>query len=109
MVGGYARGSVRICNLNEQYERGAVPQVARGAVHDLRHEALISDPKNTLKDLCGFLGLNAGVSYYADCASIIFKSSHKSRSEVEWNQELIDSVNQQMSTFPFLAGYAYDD
>jgi hypothetical protein len=85
------------------------PQVARGSVHDLRHEALISDPKNTLKDLCGFLGLRAGDSYYADCASIIFKSSHKSRTEVEWNRELIDSVKQQMSTFPFLTGYAYGD
>lgn len=84
-------------------------QVAPGAVYDLRHEALISDPKNTLKDLCGFLSLSAKNSYYADCASIIFKSSHKSRNEVEWNQELIDLVKQQMSKFPFVAGYAYDN
>ncbi|MGH7853042.1 MAG: sulfotransferase family protein [Candidatus Binatia bacterium] len=84
-------------------------QVAPGAVHDLKHEALITDPKNALKDMCGFVGLSAGESYYVDCASIIFKSSHQTRNDVEWNEELIDSVKQQMGKFSFLAGYGHDD
>lgn len=85
------------------------PQVASGAVHDLKHEDLINNPQNTLKDLCGFVGLSADPSYYSDCASIIFKSSHKTRQDVEWSPELIASVKQQMSRFPFLSGYTYED
>jgi hypothetical protein len=84
-------------------------QVTPGAVYDFRHEALINNPRNTLKDLCGFLSLSAGEDYYTDCASIIFKSSHKTRTDVEWNQELINSVKQQLDKSPFLAGYRYDD
>jgi sulfotransferase family protein len=85
------------------------PHVAPGAVHDLRHETLITDPKSALKDLCGFVGLSAGESYYNDCAGIIYKSPHKSRHDVKWTPELIDSVKQQMGRFPFLDGYSYDN
>jgi sulfotransferase family protein len=94
-----------MCEIVERLK----PQVAPGAVHDLKHEALITDPKNTLKDLCGFLGLSAGESYYSDCAGVIYKSSHKTRNDLEWNHELIDSVKREMSRFPFLDGYCYDD
>ena len=94
-----------MCEIVERMK----PQVAPGAVYDLRHEALINNPKNTLKDLCGFFGLSAGEDYYTDCASIIFKSSHKTRADVEWNPELINSVKRQMDKYPFLAGYAYED
>jgi hypothetical protein len=94
-----------MCEIVERLK----PQVTPGAVYDLRHEALIDNPKNTLKDLCGFLSLSAGEDYYTDCAGIIFKSSHKTRTDVEWNPELINSVRERMDKFPFLAGYGYDD
>ena len=80
-----------------------------GVVHDLKHEALLGNPKGMLKDLCAFLGLNADERYYDDCASIIFKSPHKTRADVDWNQELIESVRQQMGRFSFLCGYSYKD
>jgi hypothetical protein len=78
-------------------------------IYDLRHEALVQNPMGTLKDLCGFLDLSADDKYYEDCASIIYKSVHKSRTEIEWTAELIDSVKEQISRFNFFSGYAYDD
>ena len=84
-------------------------ELAKGAVHDLRHEHLVADPKVTLKGLCDFLGVSADESYYEDCASIVYKSPHKSRSEVPWNQELIAAVKSRMSRFGFLEGYSYDE
>ncbi len=94
-----------MCEIVERLKRYAAP----GAVHDLKHEALIAGRQNTLKDLCGFVGLNAPESYYNDCASIIYKSSHKTRHDVEWTPELIDSVKQQASKYGFLDGYTYED
>lgn len=84
-------------------------ELADGAVHDLRHEHLVADPKVTLKRLGEFLGVSADESYYEDCASIIYKSPHNSRSEVTWSQELIADVKSRMSRFSFLRGYSYDE
>ena len=94
-----------MCEIVEELK----PQVAYGAVHDIKHEALITNPKSTLKDLCGFVDLSAGDSYYNDCASIIYKAPNKSRHNVEWTPQLIDSVKQQMGRFPYLDGYSYAD
>ena len=94
-----------MCEIVERLKSYAAP----GAVHDLKHEALIAGPQNTLKDLCGFVGLSARESYYNDCASIIYKSSHKTRHHVEWTPALIDSVKQQASKYRFLDGYSYED
>jgi hypothetical protein len=78
------------------------------SVYDLRHESLVGDPAGALKDLCGYLELSASETYYQNCAGIVHKSPHKSRTEVPWNPELIDSVKSQMSRFSFLSGYSYD-
>jgi sulfotransferase family protein len=94
-----------MCEITEQLKAYA----GLGAVYDLKHETLISDPQSALKDLCGFVGLGAGESYCNDCASIIYKSPHKSRHEVEWTPELLDSVKRQMDRFPYLTGYSYED
>lgn len=94
-----------MCEIVERLK----PEVASGAVHDLKHDVLIGNPKTTLKHLCGFVGLSAEESYYKDCASIIFKTSHKTRHDVAWSPELIGSVKQQMSRFPFLSGYTYEE
>jgi hypothetical protein len=85
------------------------PQVDAGAVHDLYHESLIENPKETLKGLCVSLGLECAEDYLSDCASIIYKSSHKSRKEVDWDPPLIETVKQRMRRFSYLDRYSYDD
>lgn len=84
-------------------------QIDPAMIYDLRHEDLIADPKAALHGLCGFLGLTAEQSYYEDCASIIFKSPRKTRKDMPWTPELIASVTEQSSKFPFLHGYTFED
>ncbi|MGH8544811.1 MAG: sulfotransferase, partial [Gammaproteobacteria bacterium] len=78
-------------------------------VHDLRHEALIADPKGVMKAVCDFLHISSPDAYYEACASIVFKSPHKSRYEVPWTPELINAVKHKMNSFQFLEGYSYHD
>ena len=94
-----------MCKIVEQIKR----QVGPGVIYDLKHENLVSDPQNTLRDLCRFLNLTAEPRYYEDCASIIFKSPHKTRGDITWTPEAIESVRQQASQFPFLRDYTYED
>lgn len=94
-----------MCELVERFKSYVAPD----AVHDLKHEALIADARGVLRSLCAFVGLNASEDYLHDCASIIYKSPHKSRHEVVWTPQLIESVNQQMGRFAHLRGYTHED
>ena len=76
---------------------------------ELRHETFINSPKTYLIELCHFLGVDAPDDYLNNCASIVFKSPHKSRYEVQWRSELIEIVSKRINEFPFLHGYSYED
>ncbi len=76
---------------------------------DIRHEAFIDDPKELLRQMCAFLGVDAPDDYLNDCADIVFKSPHKTRHDAPWNDGLIAGVEERMSQFPFLEGYSYTD
>ncbi len=83
--------------------------LGKGAVIDVYHEALMEDPKAVLRELCDFLNLGYEEDYLEDCASIVFKSPHKSRYEVEWDDEMLDAVRAGISRFDFLEGYSFED
>jgi hypothetical protein len=77
-------------------------------VYDLRLEDFIASPKSVLKDLCDFFLLSSDDAYFDACASIVFKAPHTSRLEVPWTRTLIESVQQKIGRFDFLASYSYD-
>lgn len=76
---------------------------------EFRHESFIADPKNMLKRICAFLGLDAPEDYLNDCAGIILNSPRKTRYHVQWDNRLTDTVKRKMSQFPYLKGYSYED
>jgi hypothetical protein len=78
-------------------------------VIDVRHEAVIADPKSSLKELCGFLGVTPTDDYLEDCAGIIYSSAHRSRFETPWTPQLKDAVQERIDRVPFLEGYGWDD
>jgi sulfotransferase family protein len=77
-------------------------------VIDLRHETFIAEPKTVLRNLCSFIGLSGEDGYYDACASIVFRSPHQSRREIDWPPGLIETIARKSSLFHFLDGYSYD-
>lgn len=84
-------------------------QIKSADIFELRHESFINNPKEHIKELCHFLGVEATDDYLSDCASIVYKSPHKSRYDIAWDIELINTVKERMEKFPFLNGYSYDE
>ncbi len=76
-------------------------------IFDLKQESLILDPQKTLKELCDFLKIKTTSEYLNDCASIIFKSPHKTRETIQWKEEEIELVKSKMLKFDFLKEYCY--
>jgi Sulfotransferase family len=84
-------------------------RIAPGDILDVRHEALIAEPKKWLTELCRLIEVEPLPDYLEACAKILFKEPQKSRTKLPWSRENIELVAQRMKPYPFLAGYSYDD
>src|SRR5215210_1962578 len=78
------------------------------AVLDVRHESFVEDPRSSLRELCGFLGLGCDEDYLEACARVVFRSQHKSRYDVEWDGASLAAVRAGIRKFDFLGGYSYE-
>jgi hypothetical protein len=83
-------------------------QMDGNSVFEIKYETFIDDPRAGLGELCRYLGTVASADYLNDCASIVHRSTHKSRFEVNWPTALIDQVEEKIGQFPFLGGYSWE-
>lgn len=74
-------------------------------VHELTHEEFVTAPREELRRLCAYLGLESSVGYEDACAAIVFDSPSRSSSRVAWDAGMVERVRQQVSAYPFLARY----
>lgn len=99
----------------ERYSRlcrgvAAIKQtVDADAVMDVRHESFIEDPKEGLRRLCEWLGVQADDGYLDDCAGIVFESPRKSRLRGLWTPALISDVQDRIGSFDWLEGYSFEN
>lgn len=77
------------------------------AIHHVRHESIIADPKSALSELCAFLSLETSQGYLDDCASIIYAKPHKSRHGIPWTDDVVELVERRIGEFLFLEGYSF--
>ena len=75
---------------------------------DVRHEEVISDPSRQLKEVCGFLGVEAPDGWAEACASIVYRKPRATRTQLPWSPELVAKAEQRMVGVDFLAGYNYE-
>jgi hypothetical protein len=75
----------------------------------MRHEDLIAQPKEHLRRLVEFVGLEADDPYLADCAGILYESPSKSRLKAQWSTELIATIQSKIKEYPFLHGYSFEN
>ena len=76
---------------------------------DVRHESLIRDAAAVVTDLCRFLEQSCEDDYLRDCAGIVYDSAHQSRREAPWTAPLITHVLTEISRYPHLYGYSFDE
>ena len=74
-----------------------------------KHEFLVSNPGEYIKQLCDFLNIECTDDYLKDCESIIFESPNKSRNKLQWSDKDIEYVQSRIEEFDFLKGYRFDD
>jgi hypothetical protein len=82
-----------------------------GEIFEIRHESLLREPRRGLSELCAFLGVDPAEDWIRDCVGILYEKPNKSRfaGPVTWTPDLVELVRGQMSRFPFLRGYAFEE
>jgi hypothetical protein len=78
------------------------------AVHHMYLEQLIADPVGQLRDLCGFLGVDAPEDYLRDCAAIVTKDAHRARESLAWSDRHVYMVKKGMQECHWLADYKFE-
>jgi len=74
----------------------------------VRHEKLLSDPDNSLQQLCQFFDLEEDESYLRACSAILYKSPAASRHKITWKEEDVSFVKKHIDKYAFLHGYSYE-
>jgi hypothetical protein len=83
-------------------------QLEKSALFPIYYEKFVQTPGKHLGELTGFLGLDQDDTYIKACQSIIHETPVRHRQLVNWNKELIDSVEKRIKNYDFLEGYTFD-
>ncbi len=75
----------------------------------LSHESIIANPQQQLSKIGKFAGVEMDDDYLDDCASVVFKSPHLTRHQIDWSPESILRVRQHIGEYSFLRGYEFDE
>lgn len=85
-----------------------VERIGRDAVHSVRHEQLIGDPRSVLTATAAFFGLEAPPDYLQACAEVVYGSPARSRSSVTWTDEQRARIDAGIAEFSGLEGYSFE-
>ncbi|KAL9959266.1 hypothetical protein ACROYT_G032575 [Oculina patagonica] len=77
-----------------------------GRVHDVASIDVMTNTRETLKKICGFLEITCTDKYLQDCASIVDPVPSKTRGNVEWTEDQIKRVQKLIKQFSFLRRYS---
>jgi hypothetical protein len=83
-------------------------RLAPDELHDMAYETFVADTQGSLTALCAFVGVEAGASYAADCAGVVWPQTRRSRDSVEWTDDDRRRVEGLIAARPFLEGYSWD-
>ena len=71
-------------------------------------ERHISDPWETISELCKFLDVEMSRSYLKDCAKTFSEKLHKKRGEIDWSEDQKAKVANAINQYDFLYGYNWE-
>ena len=78
-------------------------------VVEIHIEDYIRDPKSTVLKICKGLGLPCPEDYVEECYNKAYGSVSRTRDLIEWEPEVIKSIQSNMQKIPFFHGYTFED
>ena len=74
------------------------------------HEDFVASPREKLREICAFCGVECADEYLDACASVVFPAPHPTRSKVRWTPDRIAEIGRMVEKHSALLGrYARHD
>ncbi len=77
-------------------------------IHTVRHEDLVTAPRESLAGVTRFLGVEPSVEYLDACAAVLYDSPARSRHSVSWSPEQRSRIDARTAGFTALQGYSFE-
>ena len=75
---------------------------------EIHGKSLIFDPRGTLLKLCSNLGVTCSKNFLDICNSKIYKTQSRTRHLINWTNERLQIVQQNVKKYSSLKGYTFD-
>ena len=75
---------------------------------EIHNKDLILDPRGTLLKLCGSLGVTCSDNYLDICSNKIYKTESRTRHLINWTNEGLEMVQQNIGKYNLLKDYTFD-
>ena len=85
------------------------PLLDRSELLDVRYETFASDPRETLAEICRFVGVEPAPSYLDACAAIVWPTTNRTRDAIDWTPEERSDVERLIERFDLLGPYTFDE
>jgi hypothetical protein len=94
-----------LCETNQKVKE----QTHASFFLELKLEELIRSPRSTIRGMCQYMGIEPNRDYLAACEAVLFDRPKRTRDSMNWSDDLVYNVMEQISRYDFLAGYKYGD
>ena len=87
-----------------------IARIPKEDILSVYHEDFVASPREKLREICAFCGVECADDYLDACTSIVFPTPHSTRSKVRWSPDRIAEMGRTVEKHSaFLGRYAHHD
>ena len=87
-----------------------IARIPKEDILSVYHEDFVASPREKLREICAFCGVECTDDYLDVCASIVFPTPHSTSSKVRWSPDRIAEMGRTVEKHSaFLGRYAHHD
>ena len=85
-----------------------LPMFRKEDVLPVFHEDFIASPREKLREICSFCGVESTEEYLDACVAVVLPSHHRTRFKVRWNEAQKAEVAAAIERCPWFEGYGFE-
>ena len=85
-----------------------LPMFRKDEVLPVFHEDFIASPKEKLREICSFCGMESTEEYLDACTAAVFPSLHRTRFKVRWSEEQKAEASSIIERYSWFDRYSFE-